>query len=289
MSKALASEGMADPYYNLISGDRKFGPYSRHELALMLADGEIGLESLCIRVGESEICRLRELFEQPLASRPSTRGPAAWDGPAVEEEVEENDTYFEETGGEFIGEEEMLEMEDDWPEPDESDHPDWDPDEIICSLHPSILGYPRLLLAALILGCLAVVYLILAPYLHWPISPFTDFLVLLAVLTLAWLFVLRHFDNYYITRSRAEVVRGLIARSSNEVRISDVRRIDVDKKGILGLLNVGDVKLSSAGTGGFDIVFVKVRNGHRVKRILRRVQKDPMSSRGKLLGKPWLR
>jgi uncharacterized membrane protein YdbT with pleckstrin-like domain len=111
----------------------------------------------------------------------------------------------------------------------------------------------------------------------------------LAGLSFLVLLILRSFDNYYITRSRAEIVQGVIAKSSKEVRLSDIRRIDVDKRGWLGLLNVGDVKLSSAGTGGFDVVFAYVKAGHKLKKVLRRVQKEPMASKRYLLhGKSWL-
>ena len=111
----------------------------------------------------------------------------------------------------------------------------------------------------------------------------------MAGLSFLVLLILRSFDNYYITRSRAEIVQGVIAKSSKEVRLSDIRRIDVDKRGWLGLLNVGDVKLSSAGTGGFDVVFAYVKAGHKLKKVLRRVQKEPMASKRYLLhGKSWL-
>ena len=288
---------MAEPLYNLISGGRKFGPYTCHELATMLADGEVGLDSLCIRVGDGEIQEVSELFRESVSDR-------------EEEELEEEDGGDDDDGGDDEEEEELFE-EVDWEDgvwiadEDEEDQDaegqsarssrnagrsEVDMDEVICRFHPSILGYPKLLLMFLILGAMALFFVSVAPALGLPGGMLTGLTIALACMTLALLMIFRHFDCYIITRGRAEVVRGIIAKSSNEVRMSDIRRIDVDKAGLLGLLNVGDVKLSSSGTGGFDVVFAKVRAGHKVKKILRRVQKDPKSSKRRLLqGKTWLR
>ncbi len=263
---------MADPGYNLISGDRKYGPYSRRELANLLADGEIGLESLCIRVGEDEIQEVRELFES--------------ESHEPEKELSDEEEEWED---EYEDDAEEDEWEDVEEEEEEIENDDWDPDEVICSLRPSIFGYPKLCLLTLALGGISGLFIVVVPYAGLSSSQsIIGITAVLTVLSFLWLLLVRYFDNYYITRTRAEVVRGIIARSSNEVRIADVRRIDVDKKGLLGLLNVGDVKLSSAGTGGFDIIFANVRGGHRVKKILRRIQKNPQSPRRNLIGKSWL-
>ncbi len=290
---------MSTPAYNLISGDRKYGPYTRHQLAAMLADGEIDLDSLCIRVGDGEIQHIHELFEKPGA--PPSRRPVLTPRPAPASVMEEiaGDESTDRSGRATDSDRENDDPDEEEEEAEEepaSDEPlervppprERDPDEIICSLHPSILGYPKLLVTALALGALAGASHLLGPQLDFAPSFVDTPLGLAAAASFALLLVLRHFDNYYVTRTRAEVVRGIIARSSNEVRISDVRRIDVDKKGWLGLLNVGDVKLSSAGTGGFDVVFRHVRGGHRVKKILRRIQKNPTAPRRQLAGKTWI-
>ena len=164
-----------------------------------------------------------------------------------------------------------------------------DADEIICRLHPSILGYPKLLATTIIIIMGSVLVLVLGPLIGISGDSLPTMGFVLAALTFVLLLILRRFDNYYITRTRAELVHGMFSKSSKEVRLSDIRRIDVDKKGLLGLLNVGDVKLSSAGTGGFDVIFANVKAGHRIKKVLRRVQKEPQASKRYLLhGKSWL-
>ncbi len=281
---------MAEPRYNLLSEGRKYGPYDLRQLARMLDDGEIGMESWCIRVGDGEMQQIQELLEWVGDEAPKA---SADDRESAEDDDEaELESLFEEVPfgeGIWVADEED---DDDVPvstaQASASDEPD--PDEIICRLHPSLFGYPKLLFLIILFGSAAAFLIVIGPYIGVPLGQAKSSAIGLALLLSLWLIILRHFDNYLITRTRAEVVRGIIAKSSNEVRISDIRRIDVDKPGLLGLLNVGDVKLSSAGTGGFDIIFAKVRAGHKVKKILRRVQKDPMAPRRRLLhGKGWLR
>ena len=55
---------MAERVYNLIDGGRKYGPFSKEELAAMLESGEIVFATLCIRAGDGEIREVAELFDK---------------------------------------------------------------------------------------------------------------------------------------------------------------------------------------------------------------------------------
>lgn len=295
--------------YNILSGDsdRKFGPYTLEEIASMLASGEVSLQTWCICVGDGEMVSVAELFPGRTADPPEEMPPVdmrrksddAFDEDESQEDYEDYEEDEEEDpleevpweDGVWYAEEEEN-AEDDEEVYDEG-APTIDMDEVIVALHPSIFGYPGLLLGAFFFFIVAMGTLVLSGVFHY-----TEFLKLVgwgaglaSVLSVVLILIIRSFDNYYVTRSRAEIVQGIIAKSSKEVRISDVRRIDVDKRGLLGLLNVGDVKLSSAGTGGFDVVFKYVRGAHRIKKIIRSVQKNPHSSKRQLLsgGRLWRR
>ena len=61
--------------------------------------------------------------------------------------------------------------------------------------------------------------------------------------------VVRSMALYLVTSRRVEIIHGLITKSSNEVRVKDIRTINVKKSGFKGLLGVGDVEFSSAGWG----------------------------------------
>ncbi len=279
---------MAERVYNLIDGGRKYGPFSKEELAAMLESGEIVFATLCIRAGDGEIREVAELFDkrkEPKEEEVEEEDEdedyeddfeeVAWEDGIWYADEDEDDDYTDEPAGEAARKAALSEL---------------DSDEVICRLHPHIFGYPKLLGTVILLVVGSLALLVLGPMIGLSDDSLSMGGFGLAGLTFGLLLILRSFDNYYITRSRAEIVQGMIAKSSKEVRLSDIRRIDVDKRGLLGLLNVGDVKLSSAGTGGFDVIFAYVKAGHKLKKVLRRVQKEPTASKRYLLhGKSWLR
>ncbi len=69
-----------------------------------------------------------------------------------------------------------------------------------------------------------------------------------------------------------EVQRGLISKSSQEIRIPDIRAINVRKSGFAGLLGVGDLIFSSSTGGEEDVVFQRTASAHRLKHRVRHVQ-----------------
>lgn len=94
---------------------------------------------------------------------------------------------------------------------------------------------------------------------------------------LAWLLgiaVARYSTDYLVGEDRVEKVWGLLARSSREVRICDVRNIDVHMRGLKGLLGVGTVDISSSGGSEVEVSFRDVRGAHEVKQLVRQLQRD---------------
>jgi len=78
--------------------------------------------------------------------------------------------------------------------------------------------------------------------------------------------------EYRVTTRRVETQRGFWSKSSSEIRISDIRGINVRKSGILGLLGVGDLAFSSAAEGEDDVIFRQTAGAHRLKNRVRRLQ-----------------
>mgnify|MGYP001283869533 CR=1 FL=1 len=89
---------------------------------------------------------------------------------------------------------------------------------------------------------------------------------------MSWILLQRSLRLYLITPRRIEVVKGFIAKSSNEVRIEDVRAINVHTPGLAGLLGVGTVEFASAGGSEIDVEFKQVYAAHRIKSLVRRLQ-----------------
>lgn len=94
---------------------------------------------------------------------------------------------------------------------------------------------------------------------------------------LAWLLgiaLARYSTDYLVSEDRVEKVWGLLARSSREVRICDVRNIDVHMRGLKGLLGVGTVDISSSGGSEVEVSFRDVRGAHEIKQLVRQLQRD---------------
>ena len=77
---------------------------------------------------------------------------------------------------------------------------------------------------------------------------------------------------YLITSVRVEVIEGLLSRSSRELRIADIRAINVTRTGISGLCGIGSITFSSAAGGDDDVVFRRVFGATGLKNLVRRLQ-----------------
>ena len=98
-------------------------------------------------------------------------------------------------------------------------------------------------------------------------------LVLVAVIY-GYVCVVRSMSLYLVTPRRVEIIYGLITKSSNEVRVKDIRTINVKRSGFKGLLGVGDVEFSSAGGDGAEVVFRDVWAAQSVKALVREIQDE---------------
>lgn len=78
--------------------------------------------------------------------------------------------------------------------------------------------------------------------------------------------------QYFISSARVEVHTGLLARSTRELRIADIRAIHVERRGLSGLLGIGTVTFSSTAGPPDDVVFRKVWRAASLKHLVRRIQ-----------------
>jgi membrane protein YdbS with pleckstrin-like domain len=87
------------------------------------------------------------------------------------------------------------------------------------------------------------------------------------------IFLLIQFDRgrrvYQVTNRRVVVEWGILAKSSNEIRVQDIRSINVSKSGISGMLGIGNVEFSSAATDDAEVVFVHVPGADKVRDAVR--------------------
>lgn len=95
----------------------------------------------------------------------------------------------------------------------------------------------------------------------------------LAALAVIYILLARMAHVYVITPRRVEAVHGLVAKDSTEIRVEDIRTINVRRSGIPGVLGVGTVDFSSTGDA-IDVSFADVWGARRVKRLVRRLQDE---------------
>jgi Bacterial PH domain len=100
-----------------------------------------------------------------------------------------------------------------------------------------------------------------------------------ALLLLAWAFVDRASAEYRVTDRRVESIHGLISKTSREIRLDDIRAINVIETGLTGLLGIGTVIFSSVGSADDDVVFAGIRGAHHLKFLVRECQAKLESAR----------
>jgi membrane protein YdbS with pleckstrin-like domain len=97
-------------------------------------------------------------------------------------------------------------------------------------------------------------------------------LVVIALLLVCWIQIDRRRRRYVVTNKRVSVEYGIINRISNEIRIADIRSVNLRKTGLSGLLGIGRVEFSSAATDDAEVVFWNTPEAEKVRDLVRSLQ-----------------
>lgn len=145
--------------------------------------------------------------------------------------------------------------------------------ELICYFsHPSWISYWRALLLSSL--CLVAGGMLLGMEEAYALTS-----ALCGIAVFIGVSIARSSHDYIVTEERVEYVWGILGRSSKEVRICDIRSLDVWEKGIKGLLGLGTLDVSSAGNAGVEVRFSDIRQAHKVKELIRQLQRGPGEQR----------
>lgn len=240
----------------VLKGGRRLGPFTVENLLDGLESGDFSEDDVCLRPGATDCERLREILD--------------WEEEPEAPSEEEND--FEESGPEF--EEDDFEEESPDEDDEEENHasrerPSASParvasNRLLYAGHPSVLNYP-IALGALVLGITGGIWV-------YRIDPNLTLAGLaLAVAGLVRLSFVRFTHDYHIRPRRIEVTTGFIARSSREVRIEDIRSINVTCRGLLGILGIGTVDFLTSGDTP-EITFERIWAAQKIKKLVRKLQ-----------------
>ena len=134
-----------------------------------------------------------------------------------------------------------------------------------CFLGHWIVGL--LIVAALAVG-IYLYRLDLSRWMPWVCGiPVLAFLVVMAVVAFE-----RRQRTYRVTNHRVISILGRVVKDTRELRIQDIRSMNVSKGGITGLLGVGKVEFSSAATDDADIIFYQIGGADKVRDLVRSLQ-----------------
>ncbi|MEM7697374.1 MAG: PH domain-containing protein [Verrucomicrobiota bacterium] len=226
----------------IIKDGKQLGPFSVDEILDQIEAGGLEYEDLGLRSGAEKAEPLHQILDwqeekpaRPVVAREST------DSTSVERTKRENASTpkSQETRAAF-------------------------PDRLLYRGHPSVLNHPLALIG--LAGGLGI-----SPFLYGYEPLFAIASLALGLVSAAYLSLDRWMNDFRITPSRIEWITGLIAKSSKEVRIEDLRAINVTCRGIKGMLGVGTVDFLTTGDKP-EFQFTNVWAAKQVKGLVRELQ-----------------
>ncbi len=151
--------------------------------------------------------------------------------------------------------------------------------------YASIYVWRRPIFIVLVLGLLGILILF-SQYLPVPEEELIDSLPrhethqyiafsfwILAAIICAYIYIARiSYGRYSVTSSRVIERHGVISNESNEVRIQDIRGINLRQSFVERLLGIGSLEISSAATEKQEVTFNNIRNPAKVKEIILGIQ-----------------
>jgi uncharacterized membrane protein YdbT with pleckstrin-like domain len=92
------------------------------------------------------------------------------------------------------------------------------------------------------------------------------------LILIAWIEWQRGTRKYRVTNTRLIVELGRFAKNSAEVRVKDIRSINVTKGGLSGLLGIGNIEFSSAAEDEAEVTFYRISDVDGVRDLVRKLQ-----------------
>ena len=246
-----------NPEYYLLTKSAREGPYSEQDLLDLLDAKQVSPNQQCLQLPSGETRRAGDWFEviEPEEIEPPLEADEEED---VDEILPEEDEAEDENLAAMkpiTHRREVLEEE-----PDEEAR-----DSVYLVLHPSMVAYWKLFVAAAGLAWLGI---------HYAESSSTALAGGLGCAALLMLVVVAHRMRYtyVVRRNRVEMIQGWFVKSSSEIRMQDIRAINVTRNGLIAVFGVGDIAFSSSASDGDEVVFRSVGGVTGIKKMVRQLQ-----------------
>lgn len=241
---------MAADWFILLEDGEREGPYREGELLDFLSSGELTPDTPCLYVPDNRVATAGEWFQvldedgSGAAAGESRDGPAGDPPPRTAKQPWKPAPFPEE-------------------KPEAPRRPL--PDRVVYRGHPSLLTYWRTGLFAFVLGAGGML-------LSTEKQELSAIGLMAALVVLLWGALHRLGQCYLVTTRRVELITGLVARSSRELRHEDIRSLRVDQQGLAGLAGIGTITFSATGGHEEDVIFTDVRGPTRIKDLVRKIQ-----------------
>ncbi|MDR3401203.1 MAG: PH domain-containing protein [Chthoniobacter sp.] len=125
------------------------------------------------------------------------------------------------------------------------------------------------------LGANVFLRLIHDPTISWIVC---GVLALLAFALIVWIRLDRSRRTYTVTNRRVSVEYGIVSKRSNELRIQDIRSINLTTTGLSGMVGIGRLEFSSAASDDADVIFWNTPGAAKVRDLVRSLQTTGASS-----------
>jgi uncharacterized membrane protein YdbT with pleckstrin-like domain len=127
-----------------------------------------------------------------------------------------------------------------------------------------------LLVVVLFAACIGSFFVHLSdPTILWLVR---GVLVLVALILIGWIRLDRSSRKYAITNKRVSVEYGVISKQSTELRVQDIRSINLTTTGLSGLVGIGRLEFSSAATDDAEVIFWNVPDAEKIRDLVRSLQ-----------------
>jgi len=103
----------------------------------------------------------------------------------------------------------------------------------------------------------------------WPVR---GGIALVALLIIGSIALDRRLRRYTITTVRVSVEYGVLDKRSNEIRVQDIRSINLYCSGISGMFGIGRLEFSSAAADDAEVIFWKVAGAEKIRDLVRSLQ-----------------
>jgi uncharacterized membrane protein YdbT with pleckstrin-like domain len=89
---------------------------------------------------------------------------------------------------------------------------------------------------------------------------------------IVWIRLDRSRRKYTVTNQRVAVEFGIISKQATELRIQDIRSINLTTTGLSGLVGIGRLEFSSAASDDADVIFWNTPGAAKIRDMVRALQ-----------------